>query len=200
MIRYYTCTLVGAKWFLDNGAFGLGGNGRTNVSDSTILFSNDKYNYPDNLPIVAAKGGPGGKPELRVAARCVEDDARTPTRHQHRLGHWARHPAQPRVSAQTCYANFLPVTRAIPEPPSIRDCLPGPAIGPVTAPGMPPYGASLYGPGGVPLWPGLPPAGTPPPVPVPGTPVAPRVVAGLPPRPVPPIPEAAPTDPAAPAP
>ncbi len=89
----------------------------------------------------------------------------------------------PGIAAQNCYANFLPVTRAVPEPPSIRNCLPGPAMGPVTAPGMPPYGASLYGPGGVPLWPGLPPAGTPPPVPVPGTPVAPRRVFGVPPQP-----------------
>ena len=195
-----TCTLVGAKWFLDNGAFGLGGNGRTNVSDSTILFSNDKYNYPDNLPIVAAKGGPGGKPSC---GSLPDASKMMPVRQLVTNTGWGTGldiRPNPGVSAQTCYANFLPVTRAIPEPPSIRDCLPGPAIGPVTAPGMPPYGASLYGPGGVPLWPGLPPAGTPPPVPVPGTPVAPRVVAGLPPRPVPPIPEAAPTDPAAPAP
>jgi phospholipid/cholesterol/gamma-HCH transport system substrate-binding protein len=195
-----TCTLVGAKWFLDHGAFGLGGNGRTNVSDSTILFSNDKYNYPDNLPIVAAKGGPGGKPSC---GSLPDASKMMPVRQLITNTGWGTGldiRPNPGVSAQTCYANFLPVTRAIPEPPSIRDCLPGPAIGPVTAPGMPPYGASLYGPGGVPLWPGLPPAGTPPPVPVPGTPVALPVVPGLPPRPVPPIPEAAPTDPTAPAP
>ena len=30
--------------------------------DVAILFGNDQYQYPDNLPIVAAKGGPGGKP------------------------------------------------------------------------------------------------------------------------------------------
>jgi phospholipid/cholesterol/gamma-HCH transport system substrate-binding protein len=208
-----TCTLVGAKWWLDNGGYtSIGGNGRTNITDSAILFSNDKYNYPDNLPIVAAKGGPGGKPgcgSLPDASKMF------PVRQLVTNTGWGTGMdirPNPGVAAQTCYANFLPVTRAVPEPPSIRDCLPGPAIGPVTAPGMPPYGAPLYGPGGVPLWPGIPPAGTPPPVPVPGTPVAPSVVLGAPPYQPPPgnslngqpLPQdaaaATPTDPMAPAP
>ena len=59
----YTCLLVGAKWSLDNGAYdAAGGNGRTIVIDDGLLFGDDPYRYPDNLPIVAAKGGPGGKP------------------------------------------------------------------------------------------------------------------------------------------
>jgi phospholipid/cholesterol/gamma-HCH transport system substrate-binding protein len=188
-----TCTLVGAKWWLDNGAYkAIGGNGRTNVTDSAILFSNDKYNYPDNLSIVAAKMFPV-RQLIANTGWGTGLDIRP----------------NPGVAAQTCYADFLPVTRAVPEPPSIRDCLPGPAVGPVTAPGMPPYGAPLYGPGGVPLWPGIPPAGTPPPVPVPGTPVAPGrmppqppAVLGAPPPPSPPGNSAngQPTDPMAPAP
>jgi phospholipid/cholesterol/gamma-HCH transport system substrate-binding protein len=200
-----TCTLVGAKWWLDNGGYkGLGGNGKSIIIDSALLFGNDKYNYPDNLPIVAAKGGPGGKPgcgSLPDASKMF------PVRQLITNTGWGTGMdirPNPGVAAQTCYANFLPVTRAVPEPPSIRDCLPGPAIGPVTAPGMPPYGAPLYGPGGEPLWPGIPPAGTPPPVPVPGTPVAPGK---LPPQPpavlgAPPPPTAAPppTEPPAPAP
>ena len=136
-----TCTLVGAKWWLDNGSFGLGGNGRTNVSDSTILFSNDKYNYPENLPIVAAKGGPGGKPSC---GSLPDASKMFPVRQLITNTGWGTGldlRPNPGVAAQTCYADFLPVTRAVPEPPSIRDCLPGPAIGPVTAPGMPPYGA-----------------------------------------------------------
>lgn len=187
-----TCTLMGAKWWLDNGGFSsLGGNGRTFIADAAILLGNDKYNYPDNLPIVAAKGGPGGKPgcgSLPDATKMF------PVRQLITNTGWGTGldiRPNPGVAAQTCYADFLPVTRAIPQPPSIRDCLPGPAVGPVTAPGMPPYGAPLYGPGGVPLWPGIPPAGTPPPVPVPGTPVAPGklppqppAVLGAPPPPV----------------
>src|SRR5215207_2641897 len=179
-----TCTLVGAKWFLDNGGYdAVGGDGRTNMSDAAILFSNDKYNYPDNLSTVAAKGGPGGKPSC---GSLPDASKMFPVRQLVTNTGWGTGMdirPNPGVAAQTCYANFLPVTRAVPEPPSIRDCLPGPAIGPVTAPGMPPYGAPLYGPGGVPLWPGIPPAGTPPPVPVPGTPAAPGKI---PPQPPPP--------------
>lgn len=169
-----TCTLVGAKNFLDWGGYdNVGGDGRTFIVDAAILLGQDKYNYPENLPIVAAKGGPGGKP----SCGSLPDAAKQfPVRQLVTNTGWGTGidlRPNPGVAAETCYANFLPTTRAVPEPPSIRKCLPGPAIGPVTAPGMPPYGAHLYGPGGVPLWPGLPPAGTPPPVPVPGTPVAP---------------------------
>ena len=56
------------------------------------------------------------------------------------------------------YANYLPVTRAVPEPPSIRNLFGGPAPGPIPYPGAPAYGADLYAPDGTPLWPGLPPA------------------------------------------
>jgi phospholipid/cholesterol/gamma-HCH transport system substrate-binding protein len=189
-----TCTLVGANWWLNEGGAlkNIGGNGRTFVADAAILLGNDKYNYPDNLPIVAAKGGPGGKPgcgSLPDASKMF------PVRQLITNTGWGTGMdirPNPGVAAQTCYADYLPVTRGVPEPPSLRDCLPGPAVGPVTAPGMPPYGAALYGPGGVPLWPGLPPAGTPPPVPVPGTPVPPGklppgtpAVLGAPPPPSP---------------
>ena len=93
------------------------------------------------------------------------------------------------------YADYFPVTRAVPEPPSVR--YPGgPAPGPMPYPGAPPYGAQLYAPDGTPLWPGLPPApppgaarepGPPPPgsepfvVPAPAQPQ---------PTPTPPLPEA----------
>jgi phospholipid/cholesterol/gamma-HCH transport system substrate-binding protein len=189
-----TCTLVGAQWWLNEGGGlkNIGGNGRTFVADAAILLGNDKYNYPDNLPIVAAKGGPGGTPgcgSLPDASKMF------PVRQLITNTGWGTGMdvrPNPGVAAQTCYANFLPTTRAIPAPPSIRDCLPGPAIGPVTGPGVPPYGAPLYGPGGVSLWPGIPDAGTPPPVPIPGTPVPPGklppgtpAVLGAPPPPLP---------------
>ena len=54
--------------------------------------------------------------------------------------------------AHPWWVNFFPVTRAVPEPPSIRGAGP-PAIGPVPYPGAPPYGAPLYGPDGTPLYP-----------------------------------------------
>ena len=58
----YTCLLQGAKRFYDQGSQSIGGNGRTVVLDAGILWGNDPFVYPDNLPVVAGKGGPGGKP------------------------------------------------------------------------------------------------------------------------------------------
>ncbi|MDT5291268.1 MAG: phospholipid/cholesterol/gamma-HCH transport system substrate-binding protein, partial [Mycobacterium sp.] len=71
------------------------------------------------------------------------------------------------------YADYLPVTRGVPEPPSIR--YPGgPAPGPIPYPGAPPYGAPLYAPDGTPLYPGVPP----PPPPSAATPSVPTPEAG----------------------
>ena len=59
----YTCLLMGAKSLLDTGGYEApGGNGRTLVLDVGLSLGDDPYHYPDNLPIIGAKGGPGGKP------------------------------------------------------------------------------------------------------------------------------------------
>ncbi|MGY3554788.1 MCE family protein [Williamsia sp. R60] len=60
----YTCLLVGAKWFLDNGAYEATGgqNGYSVILDAGILAGDNRYEYPKNLPKVHATGGPGGKP------------------------------------------------------------------------------------------------------------------------------------------
>ncbi len=194
-----TCTLVGAKYWLDNGGLAsIGGNGRTFVGDAAVLFGDDMYRYPENLAIVAAKGGPGGKPSC---GSLPYTDKMYPVRQLVTNTGWGTGiDIRPNPGiGHPCYANYLPVTRAVPEPPSIRQCLPGPAPGPIPYPGAPPYGAHLYGPGGVPLWPGIPPAGTPPPVPVPGTPVAPGKIPPNPPPPAvfsaPPPPVVAPSPP-----
>lgn len=154
----YTCMLVGAKWWLDNGALAaIGGNGRTYVADAALLMGKDPYVFPDNLPIVAAKGGPGGKPgcgSLPDATKAF------PVRQLVTNTGWGTGvDIRPNPGlAHPCYADYLPVTRAVPERATVRHCLPGPAPGPIPYPGAPPYGAPLYGPGGVPLWPGIPPA------------------------------------------
>ncbi|OOK83159.1 mce related family protein [Mycobacterium kansasii] len=59
-----TCMLVGAKIALDTGYLDAtgGANGYSLIIDSTPLFGADQYRFPQNLPIVGAKGGPGGKP------------------------------------------------------------------------------------------------------------------------------------------
>lgn len=159
----YTCLLVGAKWYLDHGGYSaIGGNGRTVLVDAGILLGDDPYKYPDNLPIVAAKGGPGGKPSCgslpdaskNFPVRSLVTNTGWGTGLDWRPNPGIGHP---------WWVNFFPATRAVPEPPSVRGqtnpgFLGGPAPGPIPYPGAPPYGAPLYGPGGTPLWPGVPPA------------------------------------------
>jgi phospholipid/cholesterol/gamma-HCH transport system substrate-binding protein len=156
-----TCTLQGAKITNDIVTKYMGGNGRSFLNWSFVLFGSDPYVYPDNLPIVAAKGGPGGKP----GCGSLPDVSKNfPVRYLVTNTGWGTGlDMRPNPGiGNPCWVDFLPVTRAVPEPPSIRKCLPGPAPGPVPAPGMPPYGAPMYGPDGTPLWPGLPPAPPPP--------------------------------------
>jgi len=183
----YTCMLVGAKWWLDNGALeAIGGNGRTYVADAALLFGDDPYVYPDNLPVVAAKGGPDGKP----SCGSLPDASKAfPVRQLITNTGWGTGvDIRPNPGlAHPCYANYLPVTRGVPQPPSIRQCLPGPAPGPIPYPGAPPYGAALYGPGGVPLWPGIPPAPVADPAAATAA-LAPAPAGGTAPDPVPPTP------------
>jgi phospholipid/cholesterol/gamma-HCH transport system substrate-binding protein len=153
----YTCLLMGAKWHLDNGGYEqYGGNGRTWVLDAGAMLGDDPYQFPRHLPVIAAKGGPGGKP----SCGSLPDAAKNfPVRQLVTNTGWGTGlDIRPNPGiGHPCWANFLPVTRAVPEPPSIRQCIPGPAIGPVPYPGAPPYGAPLYGPDGTPLYPGVPP-------------------------------------------
>jgi phospholipid/cholesterol/gamma-HCH transport system substrate-binding protein len=168
----YTCLLMGAKWLVDNGRDFGGGNGKSAVVDASVLLGKDPYHYPENLPIVAAKGGPGGKP----GCGSLPDASKNfPVRQLITNTGWGTGlDIRPNPGiGNPCWMNFLPVTRAVPEPPSIRDCLPGPAIGPVPYPGAPPYGAKLYAPDGTPLWPGVPPPPGPPPAPAGAAPPAP---------------------------
>jgi phospholipid/cholesterol/gamma-HCH transport system substrate-binding protein len=156
----YTCLLQGTTFNLEHGGYSVfgGADGRTLHFDAALLLGNDPYAYPENLPVIAAKGGPGGKP----GCGSLPDVAKNfPVRQLVTNTGWGTGvDIRPNPGiGHPCYANWLPVTRAVPEPPSIRKCIPGPAIGPVPYPGAPPYGAALYGPGGVPLWPGVPPAG-----------------------------------------
>ncbi|MGB8390544.1 MCE family protein, partial [Mycobacterium sp.] len=169
----YTCTLVGAKWWLDHGGYsGTGGNGRTVVLDTGILLGNDPYMYPDNLPIVAAKGGPGGKPGCGSLPDATKN---FPVRELITNTGWGTGvDIRPNLGiGHPFYADYFPVTRAVPQPPSIRPRDNWPAPGPIPYPGAPPYGAPLYGPGGVPLWPGVPPPPGPPPAGEPGPPPPP---------------------------
>jgi phospholipid/cholesterol/gamma-HCH transport system substrate-binding protein len=152
----YTCLLQGAKRFYDQGSQSIGGNGRTVVLDAGILWGNDPFVYPDNLPVVAGKGGPGGKP----GCGSLPDVSRQwPVRALVTNTGWGTGlDIRPNPGlGSPMFANYFPVTKGTPEPPRYYG-LPAPAPGPIPYPGAPPYGAPLYGPGGVPLWPGVPPA------------------------------------------
>ncbi|WP_159232137.1 MCE family protein [Mycolicibacterium vanbaalenii] len=156
-----TCLLVGADRTLDDHAAISGGaNGKSLVMDAALLFGDDAYRYPDDLPINGAKGGPGGKPSCGSLPDVAQN---WPVRYvvaDTGFGSGLDIRPNPGIGFPG-YANYLPVTRGVPEPPSIR--YPGgPAPGPIPYPGAPPYGASLYGPDGTPLYPGVPPAPPPP--------------------------------------
>jgi phospholipid/cholesterol/gamma-HCH transport system substrate-binding protein len=170
----YTCFLQGAKWYLDNGGYAAWGaaDGRTLQLDVALLLGNDQYVYPDNLPIIGAKGGPGGKPGCGSLPDATKN---FPVRELVTNTGWGTGlDIRPNWGiGHPCYAQWFQVTRAVPQPPSIRQCIPGPAVGPEPyGNGAPPYNAALYGPGGVPLWLGLPAAAPGPPPAQPSPPPA----------------------------
>ncbi len=153
-----TCMLVGGHWFLENGGYDVTGgiNGKSVSTDVALLLGDDPYRYPEHLPIVGAKGGPGGAPgcgSLPIV------DNNFPHRQLITNTGWGTGldiRPNPGIGIPG-YANYFPTTRGVPEPPSIRYHGP-PAPGPIPYPGAPAYGAQLYAPDGTPLWPGLPPA------------------------------------------
>lgn len=134
----FTCFLQGTTWYLNNGGYAAwGGDGRTLQLDVALLLGNDAYAYPDHLPVVAAKGGPGGRPSCGSLPDATKN---FPVRQLVTNTGWGTGiDIRPNPGiGHLCWANYFPVTRAVPEPPSIRQCIPGPAIGPVPYPGAPP--------------------------------------------------------------
>jgi phospholipid/cholesterol/gamma-HCH transport system substrate-binding protein len=143
-----TCLLVGGKTLLDSGYYDVtgGSNGKSLIVDAAVLLGDDSYRYPENLPVVRARGGPGGKPGCgslpdvakNFPVRALVTDTGWGTGVDNRPNPGIGFPG---------WANYFPVTRGVPEPPSIRDHG-GPAPGPIPYPGAPAYGAPLYGNGG----------------------------------------------------
>ncbi|MCV7226436.1 MCE family protein [Mycolicibacterium komossense] len=155
----YTCLLVGAKTLLDTGYPGItgGDNGKSLVVDAALLFGKDQYRYPENLTIIGAKGGPGGKPGCGslpdVAKNFPVRDLVTNT------GWGTGVDIRPNPGiGRPFYTDLFPATRGVPQPPTLRGQDRGPAPGPIPYPRAPAYGAPMYAPDGTPLYPGLPPA------------------------------------------
>jgi phospholipid/cholesterol/gamma-HCH transport system substrate-binding protein len=155
-----TCLLVGTqKTDEEMQRIMGGGNGKSFIIDASLLFGDDPYRNPDNLSVVAAKGGPGGKPGCGSLPDVAKNWPYQYLVTNTGFGDGLDIRPNPGIGFPG-YADYLPVTRAVPEPPSIRH--PGdPAPGPIPYPGAPPYGAPLYGPDGTPLYPGVPPAPAP---------------------------------------
>ncbi len=155
----YTCLFQGAQWFLENGGRdALGGNGKSVIMDAALLAGDDPYRYPDNLPIVNATGGPGGKPSCGSLPDASKNFPIKYLVTDTGFGTGLDVRPNPGIGFPG-FANYFPVTKGIPEDPKIR--YPGgPAPGPWPAyPGQPAYGAPEFAPDGTPLNP--PPGGQP---------------------------------------
>jgi len=153
----YTCTFLGAKLLIDRGyADAFTFNGRSFMADAGLLFGSDAYRYPDNLPVLDIKGGPGGTPSC---GSLPDVEKNFPQRYlitDSGFGPGIDMRPNPGVGFPG-YSLYSPVTRGTPLPPTLKN-EGAPAPGPVPYPGAPPYGAQRYAPDGTPLYPGLPPA------------------------------------------
>jgi phospholipid/cholesterol/gamma-HCH transport system substrate-binding protein len=153
----YTCTLVGAKWWLDNAGYQMiGGDGRTIILDDAFLFAEDPYRYPENLPIIAAKGGPGGKPGCGSLPDATKNYPVRQLVTNTGFGTGLDYRPNPGIGFPG-WLNFMPGTRGTPEPPVIRNIAPPAPPPPPAYPGGPPYGAPFYSADGAPLYPPPPP-------------------------------------------
>lgn len=131
----YTCLFQGAVWFLEHGGRdALGGNGKSVIMDAAMLAGDDAYRFPQNLPKTNATGGPGGKPSCGSLPDVSQN---FPVKALVTDTGWGTLPNEIRTNPGIGFpgwADYLPVTRAVPEQPSIRH--PG---GPAPGPG--PFGA-----------------------------------------------------------
>jgi phospholipid/cholesterol/gamma-HCH transport system substrate-binding protein len=91
--------------------------------DAAMLAGDDPYRYPDNLPLVNARGGPGGHPSCgslpdvskNFPVKYLVTDTGFGTGLDVRPNPGIGFPG---------FANYFPVTKPEPEPPRIR--YPGP--------------------------------------------------------------------------
>jgi phospholipid/cholesterol/gamma-HCH transport system substrate-binding protein len=140
----YTCTFQGAQWYLEHGGRdAMGGNGKSLMIDGGLLFGDDPYRYPDNLPLVQAKGGPGGRPSC---GSLPDASANFPVKYlvtDTGFGTGLDIRPNPGIGFPG-YNNYFPYTKGTPQPPWIRfPGPPAPGLAPAY-PGQPPSGAPDY--------------------------------------------------------
>lgn len=152
------CTITGGRNVIDFGFADVAGgsNGKSVILDVALLMGDDQYKYPDNLPIVGAKGGPGGEPGCGSLPDVAQNWPQRQLITNTGWGTGVDIRPNPGIGFPG-YENFFPYTRAVPQPPTVNRIGP-PAPGPILYPGAPPYGGQQYAPDGAPLYPGLPPA------------------------------------------
>ena len=123
---------------------------------SALLMGDDPYKYPDNLPVVGAKGGPGGKSGCGSLPDVAKNFAGAIPGYQYRMGYRHGSAAQSRHRASDLrkLSTGHPGGSGATEHPARRTA--STRADPVSR--CPPYGAPVYGPDGTPLYPGLPPA------------------------------------------
>jgi phospholipid/cholesterol/gamma-HCH transport system substrate-binding protein len=154
----YRCLWQGAHLLLEKGVPQVfDADGATLPLDAFFLFGNDQYLYPQNLHRNLAKGGPGGKPGCGSLPDPREN---FPIRQYITNTGWGTGVDwRPNPSfGAPCFINYLPASRDYPQKPFLRYCLPGPGPGPEAAFGGQQFNAPAYGPGGEPLYQGVPPA------------------------------------------
>ena len=140
----YTCTFQGAQWYLEHGGRdAMGGNGKSLMIDGGLLFGDDPYRYPDNLPLVQAKGGPGGRPSC---GSLPDASANFPVKYlvtDTGFGTGLDIRPNPGIGFPG-YNNYFPYTKGTPQSPWIRfPGPPAPGLAPAY-PGQPPSGAPDY--------------------------------------------------------
>ena len=130
------------RGFSTTAAIGAGAaDGRTPSARRRAAAGRRPVPLSDNLPIVGAKGGPGGKPGCGSLPDVTKNFPVRQLVTNTGCGTGLDIRPNPGIGLPG-YANYFPVTRAVPEPPSIRMPVRGP--GPASRsriPGRPPYGA-----------------------------------------------------------
>ncbi|MGZ4528607.1 MAG: MCE family protein [Mycobacterium sp.] len=114
----FTCLFQGAQWYVEHGGREtLGGNGYSFIMDAALLFGDDPYRYPRNLPKVNATGGPGGKPSC---GSLPDPSANFPVRQLVTDTGWGTAPDEIRTNmavGNPWWANYFPTTKNPPEAP-----------------------------------------------------------------------------------